>query len=52
MRRAQRPGSAQRRGLGLGLYLVRHLVAAHGGTLQVESTPERGASFLVRLPRR
>lgn len=51
MRRAQQPGQPQRRGLGLGLYIVNHLVAAHGGTLQVESTVEQGTSFTVRLPR-
>jgi PAS domain S-box-containing protein len=52
MRRAQQPGRPPRRGLGLGLYIVHHLVAAHGGSLQVESTPEQGTTFTVRLPRR
>ncbi len=51
MRRAQQPGRPPRRGLGLGLYIVNHLVAAHGGSIQVESTPERGTAFTVRLPR-
>jgi signal transduction histidine kinase len=39
------------RGLGLGLYIVREIVNAHGGAITVESTPERGTSFTVRVPR-
>jgi signal transduction histidine kinase len=38
-------------GLGLGLYIVKRIVEAHGGTIRVESTPGAGASFLVDLPR-
>jgi signal transduction histidine kinase len=37
-------------GFGLGLYIVRQLVEAHGGTVRVESTPQQGASFTVDLP--
>jgi PAS domain S-box-containing protein len=39
------------RGLGLGLYIIREIVNAHGGAITVESTPERGTSFTVRVPR-
>lgn len=39
------------RGLGLGLYIVREIVDAHGGEITVESTTERGTSFTVRVPR-
>jgi PAS domain S-box-containing protein len=39
-------------GLGLGLWISRQIVEAHGGTISVESTPGAGSSFMVRLPRR
>ena len=38
------------RGLGLGLSLVRAYIEAHGGTVEVESAPERGSTFTIRLP--
>jgi PAS domain S-box-containing protein len=37
-------------GLGLGLYISRQIVAAHGGTLEVESTAENGTTFTATLP--
>jgi len=37
-------------GTGLGLAIVRRLVEAHGGTVTVTSTAEKGTSFQVRLP--
>jgi two-component system sensor kinase FixL len=38
-------------GLGLGLYVARQIVEAHGGEIRVESLPGAGATFTVELPR-
>jgi two-component system, OmpR family, phosphate regulon sensor histidine kinase PhoR len=37
-------------GTGLGLALVKHIVARHRGRLLIESTPGKGATFTIRLP--
>jgi signal transduction histidine kinase len=37
-------------GLGLGLYICRQIVEAHGGTIRVESNVGHGSSFIVDLP--
>ena len=41
---------AQKTSLGLGLYIVKEIVLAHKGTLNVTSTGEKGTSFEVLLP--
>lgn len=38
-------------GLGLGLYIVRQIVEALGGTIRVASEPDQGSTFTVTLPR-
>lgn len=38
-------------GVGLGLFIVRTLVAAQGGTIRVDTAPGRGTTFVVQLPR-
>ena len=37
--------------LGLGLYIAERIVTAHGGTIEVASSPDAGTEFTVRLPR-
>ena len=37
-------------GSGLGLFIVKSVVDAHGGTLDVRSEPGAGATFTIRLP--
>jgi signal transduction histidine kinase len=41
--------SRSERGLGLGLTLVKSIVEAHGGRVDVESSPGQGARFTIRL---
>jgi PAS domain S-box-containing protein len=38
------------KGLGLGLYITRRIVEAHGGTIRVDSVPNEGSTFTVELP--
>lgn len=40
------------KGTGLGLMISHQIVADHGGSIEVESTPGEGATFHVRLPAR
>lgn len=48
-----RQGAQRRRsgGLGLGLYITREIVRAHGGEIEVVSTEAEGTTFRFELPR-
>jgi len=48
--RVGRSDTQGRRGSGVGLALVRHIVEAHGGTIAVESAPGDGSRFSLCLP--
>lgn len=46
----QADSSREGQGLGLGLAIARGLAGAHGGSIEVRSTPQVGSVFTVRLP--
>jgi two-component system sensor histidine kinase BaeS len=37
-------------GMGLGLSIAKDIITAHGGELQLETTPGRGSRFILRIP--
>src|SRR5262249_4665185 len=37
-------------GSGLGLTIVERIVSEHGGTIEVDSAPGRGTTFIIQLP--
>jgi len=47
--RAHSPGRAKP-GTGLGLFIARSIAEAHGGSLEVRSAPDLGATFTLALP--
>ncbi|MBU8896833.1 PAS domain S-box protein [Corallococcus sp. M34] len=48
--RFERAASRNYGGLGLGLFITRQIVEAHGGDIWVESEPGQGSTFVVELP--
>jgi signal transduction histidine kinase len=44
-------GGKESQGLGLGLYIAKHIVEAHGGRIEVQSSARAGTTFAVMLPR-
>ncbi|MDI3285311.1 PAS domain-containing protein [Polyangium sp. 15x6] len=51
MQRGDVPGDPRSRSVGLGLYIVKAIVEAHGGRIEVRSTEEEGTTFVVWIPR-
>ncbi|HEU4692703.1 MAG TPA: sensor histidine kinase, partial [Vicinamibacterales bacterium] len=49
MVRGSTPGSGGQ-GVGLGLFIVREIVHAHGGTVAVSSSASEGTTFMATLP--
>ena len=49
--RAGNSALSRKEGLGLGLYIVKQIVAAHGGTIEVQSDEPTGTRFTLKLPR-
>ena len=45
------PSARREKGTGLGLFITKHIVEAHGGRIEVQSTPGQWVEFRVRLPR-
>jgi two-component system phosphate regulon sensor histidine kinase PhoR len=49
--RVDKARSRQMGGTGLGLAIVKHIAQAHGGKVAVESTPGKGSTFSIHIPR-
>ena len=49
--RVDKARSREQGGTGLGLAIVKHIVQSHGGRVTVDSTPGKGSTFTIHLPR-
>lgn len=45
------PAAADKEGIGIGLYLAREIIANEGGYIKLSSTPGKGSTFSVFLPK-
>jgi two-component system sensor histidine kinase FlrB len=43
--------STKDRGTGLGMSITLGIISAHGGRIEVESSPGRGTEFIISLPK-
>ena len=48
--RVDKSRSRKNGGTGLGLSIVKHIAQVHGGSVEVESTPNKGSSFYIYFP--
>ena len=48
----QRAADDNSTSLGLGLYIAKEIISAHGGTIEVQSSDDEGTTFIARLPPR
>jgi signal transduction histidine kinase len=48
--RVRATGGEEKRGSGLGLTLVKQIVEAHGGTIEIESEVGEGSKFTLKIP--
>lgn len=46
------PNQDGKRGTGLGLYICKEIIRAHGGQITVETAPDEGTAFVILLPYR
>jgi len=42
--------STKKSGMGLGLWLCKHIITRHGGTIWYENSSDGGAKFIFQLP--
>ncbi|GHH01458.1 ATP-binding protein [Comamonas sp. JC664] len=51
LQRARTGGANAGRSIGLGLFIVKHIVESHGGTVDMTSREDQGTTFIAWLPR-